>query len=168
MPKIKYRKIFFRWHKIGRSIENLKMQNHFQNFFLIAGLLFLMNCSSQTPNLPHINREWMLVEFRDFGKDLMIKNKAKLDLSKITDSNKRFNANMGCNGMFGQAIFKTNGKVTFSQIGSTEMYCTDNMNLESEFAKVLPTITTYKIEGHRLTLSNQDGALLKFVAADWD
>jgi heat shock protein HslJ len=165
---VKKGKIFFTWHKIGRSIENLKMKNHLQNLMLIAGLLFLMNCSSQTANFTNLKREWMLVEFQDFSKDLMVKNKAKLDLSKTTNSDKQFTANMGCNGMFGQAKLKPKGEISFSQIGSTEMFCNENMNLETEFIKVLPTITTYKVEGHRLTLSNKNGAILKFVAADWD
>lgn len=135
---------------------------------LIAGLLLLMNCSSQTANFIDFKREWMLVEFQNFNKDLMIKNKAKLDLSKTTNSAPRFTATMGCNGIFGQATFKANGKVIFSQIGSTEMFCAKNMNLETDFVKVLPKITTYKVEGHRLTLSNKDGTRLKFVASDWD
>lgn len=135
---------------------------------MITALLFLMNCSSQITNSTNIKREWMLVEFQDFSKDLMIKNKAKLDLSKTTNSDKRFTANMGCNGMFGQAIFKANGTVTFSQMGSTKIFCNENMNLETEFVKILPAITMYKVEGHRLTLNNKNGAILKFVAADWD
>lgn len=148
--------------------ENFKMQKYLKTFLLLSGLLVLMNCSSQTFNTEHIKIEWMLVEFQDFSKDLMIKNKAKLDLSKTTNSDKQFTANMGCNGMFGQAKLKPKGEISFSQMGSTEMFCAENMNLETEFIKVLPTITTYKVEGHRLTLSNKNGAILKFVAADWD
>ena len=139
-----------------------------KGFLMVTASLFLMNCSSQTTNSTNIKREWMLVEFQDFSKDLMIKNKAKLDLSKTTNSDKRFSANMGCNGMFGQATFKANGTVAFSKMGSTMMFCSENMNLETEFVKILPAITMYKVEGHRLTLSNKYGVILKFVAADWD
>ena len=110
----------------------------------------------------------MLVEFQNFSKDVMIQNKAKLKLSKTTVTDKNFSAAMGCNKIFGQANFKSNGTVTFSKMGSTEMFCDRNMDLETEFGKILPTITAYKVEGHRLTLSNKNGALLKFVAADWD
>ena len=42
------------------------------------------------------------------------------------------------------------------------------MDLETAFAKVLPTMTNYKVEGHYLTLSNAAGKKMKFVAADWD
>lgn len=148
--------------------ENFKMKNPLISLMIISTLFFVINCTPQKIQTENINREWMLVEFQNFNKDLMIKNNAKLDLSKTTNSAPRFTATMGCNGIFGQATFKANGKVVFSAIGSTEMFCAENMNLETEFVKVLPTITTYKVEGHRLTLSKKDGTRLKFVASDWD
>ena len=150
------------------QLKNLKMKNSLLIFVMVFAFFVLANCQSQISTDQNIEREWMLVEFQDFSKDLMVKNKAKLDLSKTTNSDKQFTANMGCNGMFGQAKLKPKGEISFSQIGSTEMFCNENMNLETEFIKVLPTITTYKVEGHRLTLSNKNGAILKFVAADWD
>lgn len=144
------------------------MKNYFQNLLLFTGLLLLINCSTQRTSSEHLNREWMLVEFQGFTKDLMIKNKAKLDLSKTVNSNKNFTANMGCNGMFGQVDFKGNGKVTFSKMGSTEMFCAQNMELETAFVQILPTVTSYQITGHYLKLTNQKGDLMKFIAADWD
>lgn len=145
-----------------------KMKNYFQNLLLLLGLLLLVNCSTQKINSEHFNREWMLIEFQGFTKDLMIKNRAKLDLSQTTDTNKKFTANMGCNNFFGQIIFKRNGKVTFSQMGSTEMFCEQNMDLETVFMQILPTVTSYQITGHHLTLTTQKGEILKFIAADWD
>lgn len=150
------------------QLKNLKMKNSLLIFVMVFAFFVLTNCQSQISTDQNIQREWMLVEFHDFSKDLMVKNKAKLDLSKTTNSNKNFTANMGCNGIFGQAKLKPKGEISFSQMGSTEMFCAENMNLETEFIKILPTITTYKIEGHRLTLSNKNGDILKFVAADWD
>ena len=149
-------------------MKNLKMKNSLLIFVTVFAFFALTNCQSQVSTAQNTNREWMLVEFQDFSKDLMIKNKAKLDLSKTTNSDKQFTANMGCNGMFGQATFKANGTVAFSKMGSTMMFCSENMNLETEFVKILPAITMYKVEGHRLTLSNKNGVTLKFVAADWD
>lgn len=150
------------------QLKNLKMKNSLLIFVMVFAFFVLTNCQSQISTDQNIQREWMLVEFHDFSKDLMVKNKAKLDLSKTTNSNKNFTANMGCNGIFGQAKLKPKGEISFSQMGSTEMFCAENMNLETEFIKILPTITTYKIEGHHLTLSNKNGDILKFVAADWD
>jgi len=150
------------------QLKNLKMKNSLLIFVMVFAFFVLANCQSQISTDQNIQREWMLVEFQDFSKDLMVKNKAKLDLSKTTNSDKQFTANMGCNEMFGQAKLKPKGEISFSQMGSTEMFCAENMNLETEFIKILPTITTYKIEGHHLTLSNKNGDILKFVAADWD
>ena len=75
---------------------------------------------------------------------------------------------MGCNKMFLTATFYSNGTVKFSDIGSTMMYCEGNMDLETAFAKSLPTMTKYQIDGHHLTLINDKGEKMKFVAADWD
>lgn len=144
------------------------MKNYFQNLLLFTGLLLLINCSTQKISSEHLNREWMLAEFQGFTKDLMIKNKAKLDLSKTTTSDKKFTAKMGCNNIFGEVDFIGTGKVTFSKIGSTEMFCAQNMELETAFVQILPTFTSYQITGHYLTLTNQKGDLMKFIAADWD
>lgn len=143
------------------------MKNLLIGFISFISLIFFTNCTSQMSNTENTKREWMLVEFQDFTKELMVKNKAKLDLSSA-ETGKRFTANMGCNSMFGQATFKANNKVEFSQIGSTMMYCDQNMGLETAFGKILPTMTSYKIEGHRLTLSNDKGEIMKFIASDWD
>jgi heat shock protein HslJ len=48
------------------------------------------------------------------------------------------------------------------------MFCEDKMDLESAFGKALPTMNSYKVEGHYLTLSDENGDEMKFVAADWD
>lgn len=136
-------------------------------FVAIFGLLLLTNCTSQTKVFENTKREWMLIEFQDFSKDLMMSNKANLNL---TDQNEpgNFSANMGCNNMFGSANFNADGTVKFSQIGSTMMFCDRAMDLESAFGKALPTMTNYKIDGHYLTLSNASGNKMKFLAADWD
>ncbi len=120
---------------------------------------------SKTPE--NIKREWMLVEFQDFSKELMSSSKARLDLTGENRSGK-FSANMGCNNMFGSLKFNKNEAVTFSDVGITMMYCDKSMDLEEAFTKILPTISHYKVEGHYLTLITPSGERLKFVAADWD
>ncbi len=134
----------------------------------IFTLLLLANCTTQ-PNVPeNVQREWMLVEFQDFTKEMMMSNKAQLNLTTLKESPMQFSANMGCNNMFGNANFNANGTVQFSDIGSTMMFCDKAMDLESAFIKVLPMMNNYKVEGHYLTLSNANGKMMKFVAADWD
>lgn len=136
-------------------------------FTAIFAILLLANCTTQTKPSEHLNREWMLVEFQNFSKDLMVSNKAHLNLANQKEPG-RFSANMGCNNMFGTATFDGKGMVKFSEVGSTMMFCDKAMDLESAFGKALPTMTKYKIEGHFLTLSDNNGKVMKFVAADWD
>ena len=133
-----------------------------------VGILFLQNCSTKSLVSENINRQWMLIEFQDFPRDLMVKNRANMDMSLTKTNPNQYGATMGCNKMFFGAKFNSNGTVKFSDIGSTMMYCEGNMDLESAFTKFLPTMTKYKVEGHHLTLSNDKGERMKFVAADWD
>lgn len=126
-------------------------------------ILLTISCSSQG-QLPHYNREWMLVEFQGFTKDELMKNKANINLTQ----KEKGNAKMGCNNMFFSYKIKNNHRIEFSQIGSTMMYCDGNMKLEQDFGKLLPTMKHYEIKGHFLTLKNDSGQTMKFVAADWD
>ena len=137
-------------------------------FFLASfALLILANCTTQPTTPDNVKREWMMVEFQDFSKQLMMTNKANLNLTTQVEAGK-FTANMGCNNMFGKVNFNENGTVKFSDIAGTMMFCDTNMDLEAAFGKELPTMTNYKVEGHYLTLSNSTGEMMKFVAADWD
>lgn len=137
-------------------------------FAAAIAMLFLANCATKISTQENVKRQWMLVEFQNFSKDLMVKNNANLDLSSWSEENTKFTAKMGCNGMFGTANFKENKIVEFSQIGSTMMYCDKNMELEAAFGKALPMMKNYSIDGHFLTLTDSDGNKMKFVAADWD
>lgn len=161
-------KINERWHKNGRRIENYIMKSIVVTLVAFLGLLTFTNCTAQTKSSENVRREWMLVEFQDFTKDLMVKNKANLNLTNTTETGGKFTAKMGCNGMFGAVKFKGNDAVEFSQVGSTMMFCDKNMDLESAFGKELPKMTKYKLKGHFLTLWDKTGNKMKFLAADWD
>ncbi|MGA9212305.1 META domain-containing protein [Kaistella sp.] len=143
------------------------MKKIVSGFVAIFALLLLANCTIQTKASQNVKKDWMLVEFQNFNKEVMMSNKAHLNLANEKEPGK-FSANMGCNNMFGTATFNANGTVKFSAIGSTMMFCDKVMDLESAFSKELPTMTNYKVDGHYLTLSNAKGEKMKFVAADWD
>lgn len=147
--------------------EIIKMKKVLFGFVGVFALLFLGNCAATTKAPENTSREWMLVEFQDFSKEMMMTNKAKLDLSSIQVPGK-FAAHMGCNNMFGNVSFTSNGSVKFSNVGATMMYCENRMDLEAAFGKELPQMTRYKVEGHYLTLTDPKGNQMKFVAADWD
>lgn len=137
---------------------------------LLLGVSFLgitLNCSSIPEKNPSLQREWMLVSFGNFNKDLMVKNRAGINLtSKIEGGKIRGGAFMGCNKMFFTAEIKSN-KIKISRLGSTMMACQD-MKLEGAFSRSIERITKYSVEGHFLTLSDDQGEVMKFVAADWD
>ncbi|WBV59377.1 META domain-containing protein [Chryseobacterium camelliae] len=140
---------------------------------LFLGILF--NCTSTIKqNIPidtskyHIQREWMLVSLGSFTKADLMKNEAKIDLTAKQEEGKiRGGAYMGCNRMSFTAEFKNNGKVKFLGLLSTMKAC-QNMELENEFRKKFETMIKYTVEGHFLTLSDDKGNVMKFVASDWD
>lgn len=136
--------------------------------FSVLFLGMVINCSSRQVKNPHIQRQWMLVSLEGFSKDDLIKNKAEINLTaKSENGNIKGSAYMGCNRVFFTSEFKNNGKVKISGLGSTMMAC-QNMNLETSFQKKFEKMTTYSVEGHFLTLSDDSGNAMKFVAADWD
>ena len=111
----------------------------------------------------------MLTHFQDFTKQNLVKLNAHIDLSQHDGQNARYTAKMGCNNLFYKAKFSNDGKVKFSDVGSTMMMCDeDAMKLEDAFTKTLPSITSYKIEGHFLILSNNAGESIKLLEEDWD
>lgn len=97
-----------------------------------------------------------------------MKYQARINLVPTAESPNQYSAKMGCNNMFFSAKMKAENKIELSQVGSTMMFCQDMMDVESDFGKMLPTMTSYKVEGHYLTLSDGKGNDMKFIAADWD
>ncbi|MGE8555034.1 MAG: META domain-containing protein [Chryseobacterium jejuense] len=133
---------------------------------LFLGLLF--NCSAMPDKNPSIQRQWMLVSLDGFSKDQLIAHKAEINLTGKMEKGKiQGSAYMGCNQMSFTSEFKNDGKVKISQGISTMKACQD-MNLETSFQKKFETMTKYAVEGHFLTLSDDQGNIMKFVAADWD
>lgn len=130
--------------------------------------VFIISCATKPIANPDLQREWMLVSFKDFSKEELVKANAKIDL-KPTDKPEFFKggAKMGCNSIFFSAELKSKDKITFSNAGSTMMACL-NMKLETEFLKILPGTKNYSINGHFLTITDENGQVMKFVAADWD
>lgn len=136
-------------------------------FFAILLLGTIVGCSSVPEKNPALQRQWMLVAFGNFSKEELIKNKAEINLTGAIDNGKiKGSAYMGCNNMFFTSEFKK-GKVQISGVGSTLKAC-QNMELETEFGQKFDKMTNYSIQGHFLTLSDNSGNSMKFVAADWD
>ncbi|MCY0976005.1 META domain-containing protein [Chryseobacterium wangxinyae] len=144
------------------------MKNIILGFFTVFILTMVLNCSATKVNNQHYQREWMMVSFDQFTKQQLMENGAEINLTGEKSGNQiKGTATMGCNKIFFLAELKNNGKIKFSEIGSTEMAC-KNMELENAFMKKFGSMKNYLIEGHRLTLSDDKGSEMKFIAADWD
>lgn len=138
------------------------------SFFAVLLLGAVISCSSVPQKNPSLQRQWMLVSFDQFSKEELVRNKAEINLTGIMEKGKiKGGANMGCNSMFFTSEFKTNGKVKISGVGSTLKAC-QNMELENAFIQKFDKMTSYSMEGHFLTLSDENGNSMKFLAADWD
>ncbi|WP_294300355.1 META domain-containing protein [uncultured Chryseobacterium sp.] len=134
----------------------------------ILCLGFILNCSSAALTNPRLKRDWMLVSFKNYTKEDLIRNQAKIDLTASAENGKiRGGAFAGCNKVFFTAAFKKDGTVKFSDIGSTLMACQD-MKLEHDFVKNFGTMQYFKLEGHFLILNDNQGNTMKFIASDWD
>ena len=111
----------------------------------------------------NLDRQWMLIQFKDYKKEYLAEKKASITISK----DQSVSIYMGCNNGGGKIEIKGDNNFQFLNTFSTEMACED-MKLESEMFVTLPVIETYKLEGHFLYLFTKSGETVKFIAADWD
>jgi len=156
---------------LAKRLGKVQTMKFLQSICILSLMLLLtVSCKSSNNSMSgmqNLHKKWMLVEYKDFTKEELIKLEANIDLTKNSESPNHYTAKMGCNGMFFTAEFNK-GKAKFSGVGSTMMYCEGRMKLEELFGKDLPAMNQYKIEGHFLTLSNANGGKMKFVEQDWD
>ncbi|WP_343685689.1 META domain-containing protein [Chryseobacterium gleum] len=136
--------------------------------FAVLILGVVLNCSAIPDKNPSLQRQWMLISLDGFSKNQLIAHKAEMNLTAaIVDGKIQGSAYMGCNQMSFISEFKKGGKVKISKGVSTMKACQD-MDLETSFQKKIETMTRYSVEGHFLTMSDDHGHTMKFVAADWD
>lgn len=146
----------------------MRMKKILLPFFAVLILGAITGCSAIPEKNHSLQRQWMLISFGQFSKDELIKNKAEINLTGTMQKGEiKGSAHMGCNGMFFTSEFKSGGKVKISGVGSTMKAC-QNMNLETAFTQKFDKMTRYSVDGHFLTLSDDSGNTMKFVAADWD
>ena len=151
--------------------------------FFITGLFFLTSCNTSSNSgknekaIADIKTEntdlstvqanlsekyWKLIELN--GKiltSLQSLNKEPHLLFKKEDHT--ISGNGGCNSFFGNYEIKEQGRITFTQIGATEMAC-DNMEVEMQLFQVLNSTDNYYLQGDTLVLNKAKMATLaKFV-----
>ncbi len=146
----------------------IHMKKILLSLFAVLFLGLALNCSAVPDKNPYLQRQWMMISFDGFSKEELVANKAEVNLTgKMENGKIQASAFMGCNRMSFTFGLKKDGKVKISQGVSTMKACQD-MSLETSFQKKFETMTKYTIEGHFLTLSDDNGNSMKFVAADWD
>jgi heat shock protein HslJ len=71
----------------------------------------------------------------------------------------------GCNRFFGGYTLSED-TISFEQLGSTMMACSDElMQQETSFFQLMEAVTSYSLDGDTLTLNTADGQSLVFVRA---
>lgn len=134
-------------------------------YLVFTVFLFIPFLGFSQKKLPEVlNRKWMMVSFKNYKKNDLIKAKAYVQFENA----KMLNGYMGCNQLSFQIKFIQKNKIAFGEGISPQMYCQDFMNLEGDFVKDLAKMKWWKVEGHYLTLSDGKGKSMKFIAADWD
>ena len=148
--------------------KTFEMKRYFILLITFALLLFSCKVREQKVLPKELQREWMMVEFRDFKKDELVGLKAGIQFSDSEKKEIVLSGFAGCNRVFATVKFSGKEDVEFTKTSSTEKFCANKMNVENEFLKALPNITKYKIDGHFLTFYNKTGEEIKFIASDWD
>ncbi len=140
------------------------MKSFAMQLLLPLMLILMMNCNSQH-NKDQLEKQWRLISFSDFDEAQLTKNNAHLNLIPQESAANQYSAYMGCNNLFVTAKFDLKGNVEFSDIGTTMMYCENNMELERTFISKIATMKSYQIENQRLILSDKKGNNMIFTVS---
>ena len=111
--------------------------------------------------IPQLHDIWVLTDMN--GKELEgVTRRPRLELFP---GDNRMGGHGGCNGLFGN-IKATAQTINFSQLGSTKMYCAEEMDMEKEFLTALTQVDTYQIKGLKLYLASGEDTVLIFQKVD--
>lgn len=126
--------------------------------------LILFACNQQTApsgsNATALEKtNWKLTHLSAIAGDLPEAGKAvtlRLDSSRVT-------GNAGCNRYFGSYTLDA-GKLQFTGVGSTKMFCEGKMEVENGFMQALNSTNAYHIAGNTLSLLKDSDTLARFEA----
>ena len=131
------------------------------SFFSIA---FACSVSKKQPS-QLINRQWMLTQLPGFTREQLIATQAQLNWQDLPVTL----VQAGCYSATYQTRTRNGGRIRFSKLLVKKSSCdTLSYQLESTLTQTLPQVTTYKIEGHFLTLFVNDALVIRAIASDWD
>jgi copper homeostasis protein (lipoprotein) len=106
---------------------------------------------------------WKLTEL--YGKPVHVTDNMKKEPHMILRAgNNQVNLHGGCNSFTGSYELKPNNKISFGKFAGTLMACPD-MEVETQFLKVIETADSYILEGDKLVLNRAKMApLARFEA----
>jgi len=123
--------------------------------------------AAQKPDLPLAGTDWVLDGYSTGGDAVSsLVNGTTISAKFAPDGNVTGNA--GCNHYGGQYILD-GANLSVSSLYSTLMYCGEPgvMEQEAKYLDLLANVSSYRVEGDRLTLLDETGAgLLFFVQAE--
>lgn len=136
------------------------MKKHLVTIFMGAAILFnACHGIKKAPNGTNqstmetansiTGKKWQLVELA--GQPVAAAINGKMPFIQLFDEENRFSASAGCNGLGGGFTLKKN-KLKFTQGISTMMFC-ENMDVETEFKKMLEQVDNYTVNGDTLSLN---------------
>ncbi|MBT4500786.1 MAG: META domain-containing protein [Gemmatimonadetes bacterium] len=115
-----------------------------------------------------VSFEWNLESHAPIGEELHPHPQGEVSL-RIAP-NGRLEGNGGCNAYFARAIPGEANLLGIGDLGFTEMACLDPegvMDRETSYFSLLSTVSSYAVEGDRLTLFyDDDRGVLNFIAGD--
>lgn len=138
-------------------------------FFLatMVSLVVLTSCSnSKSMSVAQkLQREWMVKTLPGVSYEALVASKTEINLSNPQANG----AYAGCNRIFFTTKKGKGNKISFTNMGSTKMFCQETMYIEDALTKALSEVASYELDGHTISFKDAKGnVLLSAVAADWD
>ncbi len=100
--------------------------------------------------------KWTLTGLQTDGNSLLLDTPNPVTLEIGKDG--AIGGSAGCNSYFGSADFKTDGRLAISEVGSTEMYCMEGMEIEAAYLGALVEAEAWSLDGDTLTITAKGGA----------
>ena len=132
------------------------MKRSLQIALIGAAILFVACHSAKTTGADTNNtssitgRKWRLTEL--YGKPVATTINGKMPFILLHDTDSRYSASAGCNGLGDSFSLQGNGRIKFTQGMSTMMAC-ENMEVETGLRKVLEQTDNYTVNGNTLSFN---------------
>ena len=127
-------------------------------FLLFVMALTIQACSPSLDSARMANTKWVLSEWP--GRTIPVNAQATLNF----DIDHKINGKSFCNGYGGNSSFE-NGRVKFSEIFGTKMFCTEFGDAETHFQTDLQAVDALKMNGEKLQLLKDGQVMMVFVKA---